>query len=139
MASRYCEIRFSDFSGLMAEMGFRQVQIEGTLEYVFERPFSDPRFDVRIYSSIDVRTNSTRECGADAIRVSLYDTLLGRYSYKGTVHRTANAKINTRERARDAWRWARDNRCQCGAMMAERKGSMGKFLGCTDYPNLQKH
>jgi hypothetical protein len=82
----------------------------------------------------------TRECGGDAIRVLLMDNALGRGVLDWRVYRTVSALENTKERARDAWRYVmnKSNHCQCGALMVERTGQRGSFFGCTAYPHCKR-
>ena len=145
MTSRYRSISHDAFASLMAEMGFSKVYPPNTVEYVFERvvtngPHPSDRFKVRIYSSIDLRTGTTRESGSDAIRVILFDTALGRGVVDlPLVMRTENALANVKARARTAWGYVMNanHHCDCGSLMAVRTGKRGTFLGCTSYPTCQ--
>ena len=143
--SRYRSISHDAFTALMTEMGFSKVYPPNTSEFVFERtvtngPRPSDRFKVRVYSSIDVRTGTTRELGSDAIRVILFDTVRERGVLDlPLVMRTENALANTKVRARAAWAYVMDaeHHCDCGSLMVERTTKKGVFLGCTSYPECK--
>ena len=136
MGARFVPISFDTFKSQMDLMGFIPVTVPGTLEYVFERVMHEDRFAVRIYSSITMGETTTRDCGADAIRVVLYDRVLDKASYSETVKRTRNALETLQGRAREAWAHKNKYKCSCGAVMAQRTGSSHtrSFMGCTAYP-----
>lgn len=147
--SRYRPISRAAFAAEMANMGFDEVALPGSMEHVYQRAIttkdgSPSRFVVRICSSVHMDTGTTRDCGEDAIRILLIDTDLkdrtGRHKIvqDWRTFRTENALRNMRERARDAFSYAIANRCDCGAVMVERKGKTGPFMGCTDYPNCKQ-
>ncbi len=93
----YVEIKLDEFKKeIENEMGFTCVNPNREVsnprggyaeEYIYERVVKhhnpedmmqalrgeDFRYSIRIYSSIDRRTNTTRNSGQDAIRVTLYD------------------------------------------------------------------
>jgi len=146
MSSRYRPINRSEFAKMMGEMGFEEVKVSGCSEHVYERMIprndgSPPRFSVRIFSSVDVATGMTRDCGEDAIRILLQDHDIKRPVQSWRAFRTENALTNMRERAREAWKFAvnQANRCDCGSFMVERKSkSRGPFLGCAAFPVCRK-
>lgn len=98
------------------------------------------------YSTVDRRTNSTRDCATDAIRfVLVADSPDGRPITRAEkrVYRTKGAIENMKARARELYRFVMDadHTCpKCNALMDERvvkkagprKGN--KFLGCTRFP-----
>ena len=114
-------------------MGFKEIEVPGTKELVFQRAIND-RYAVRILSS--VVGGATRDTGEDAIRVAVYDMLNNKMvKVERRVNRTQNALTNMRERAREVWSWVKTCSCpDCGSVMVERKGARGKFLGCSGYP-----
>lgn len=133
MASRYTPFTLDQFTEVMNKIGFTRIRIEGTHEYVFARPFAETRFSIRIYSSITLGTNVTRECGSDAIRIVIFDHHLNKSTYSQVVHRTQNALTNVVEKARDAFAYKNAHKCACGSLTVERKGKNGTFFGCTSY------
>ncbi len=140
--SRYRAISHADFLRTMSEIGFAETRVPGAAEYAYERmvnngPHPSERFKVRVFSSVAMDTGWSRECGGDAIRVLLVDTVLKRPVLDWTVHRTENALPNATKRAREAWGYVMrpEHHCpSCGAMMVKREGKRGEFLGCTAYP-----
>lgn len=139
--TRYREITRTAFTDQMAAMGFGEVVVRGCAEHVYERQIdkgpNPNRFAIRIFSSVHRGTGVTRECGGDAIRVLLMDTVLDRPVLDWRVYRTESALENTKTRAREAWVYvakAPENHCSCGALMVERTSKHGPFMGCTNYP-----
>jgi hypothetical protein len=137
----YVEIRLPEFFDKMEGMGFDPVasdRMGSAKEYIFERPINE-RYTARIYSSISVHTNTTRQCGEDAIRVMLFDLSKERpIKVEKRVHRTKNALNNVHKRAREVWGYAinTDNQCpKCSSILVERKGPRGSFFGCSSYPD----
>jgi len=160
MAQRYVPISREEFTAVMTKAGFTEVRLQGCLEAVFERQVvREPRvgcgctapaggelpkhypYKVRIYSTIDLRDDASRDCGTDAIRVQLVDMETGKpLAVERKVLRTKSALPNTLERARDLWRWVLDPKhyCpQCKHLLVEREGKFGTFLGCSRYPTCK--
>lgn len=146
--SRYRAITRREFERQMADMGFSEIAYPGSKEHIYQRAIanrdgSPSRFVVRIFSSVHIGTGMTRECGDDAIRIVLFDSVLKdqrareRIVQDWRTFRTENALPNMRQRARDAFAYAIQNGCDCGALMIERSGKSGPFMGCTDYPNCK--
>lgn len=143
--TRYRAIDRNTFRDAMCAIGFDEIVPDKTFEYAYDRAITardgtPSRFMVRVLSSVSINTNVTRETGEDAIRVMLYDNLLGRMINDWRVLRTESALVNTVKRARDAFKYAIEApRCQaCSAIMIKRKSRMGgEFLGCTNYPTCK--
>ena len=148
MKSRYVEIKYDKMAQTLEDIGFSAVNVSGCVEYVWERQVEDTAgkefpYTVRVYSSVDKRTNTTRDCGADAIRVVLMDLETGRAMKLKTgkgkagqrIYRTKSALINLKARCREYFVKVIQDGCpECGAVMAERAGKFGNFLGCTKFP-----
>lgn len=148
MTSRYVEIKHDEMAEVLESIGFSNVDVKGCVEFVWERQVEDTAgnefpYAVRVYSSVDKRTYITRDCGADAIRVVLMDLDTGRAlklkSGKGKagqrIYRTKNALPTLKERCREYFiKVIRDGCPKCGAVMAERSGKNGNFMGCTKFP-----
>lgn len=148
MKSRYVEINHTAMSAHLENMGFSLLNLTGCVEFVWQRNVETKsgkkfHYAVRVYSSVDKRTGVTRECGSDAIRVVLMDLETGSAmklkSGKGKagqrIYRTKNALPNLKDRCREYFRKVIHEGCpECGAVMAERGGKYGKFMGCTKYP-----
>ena len=163
----YVEIKLDEFKKeIENEMGFTCVNPNREVsnprggyaeEYIYERVVKhhnpedmmqalrgeDFRYSIRIYSSIDRRTNTTRNSGQDAIRVTLYDLFKERpVKVEKRVNRTQNALVNMRARAREMWQYVstRNNVCPtCQSLLVKRtaKRTKKQFLGCSNYPECK--
>ena len=164
----YVEITLDDFKQeIEGEMGFTCINAnKGSLndtrggyaeEYIYERVVKhnnlddmmqtlrgdDFRYSIRVYSSVDRRTGTTRESGQDAIRVTLYDLFKGRpVKVEKRVNRTQNALSNMRTRAREMWQYVanKSNTCPtCKSLLVKRvaKRTKQQFLGCSNYPECK--
>lgn len=157
MTTRYVPFTLGQFTEVMDGIGFATIDIEGTEEYVFERqverrikngegPEAKPDmrctypFSVRILSTVDKRTNETREKDSDAIRLLLVSQKTNRpIKIERRVFRTKSAFPNTIERARELFKFCVNNlcaRCKQGVMV-RRKGRQGEFYGCSAYPECK--
>lgn len=145
MATRYVAFKLEAFNNLMESIGFKPVDIEGTEEYTYERQIESKSgiklpFNVRVYSTVDKRTNVTRDKDSDAIRLLLINTETGKpVRLERRVFRTKSAFTNTIERARELFKYAFNNSCPAckKGVMVERKSKQGPFKGCTNYPNCR--
>ena len=165
--SRYVEITLNEFKKeIENEMGFTCINAnKGSLndrggianEYIFERIVKHDtpedmmqalkgdgfRYAVRVYSSIDRNTNTTRDSGQDAIRVTLYDLKKERpVKVEKRVNRTQNALLNMRTRAREMWLYVTGDKnvCPtCKSLLVKRTAKRTKknFLGCSNYPECK--
>lgn len=130
-------------------VSFEERQPDWTKEYIYDCIFQDnnqynDRYVLRVYSSIDQRSDKSRESGTDAIRtVLLYadadrdeDEYEPVFSEKRT-HRTPGWDRRMAEKLKSLLdRLADIKRCEwCNRTMVVRKnGSTGeKFWGCTGY------
>jgi hypothetical protein len=143
---RYRPFIRQDFEAeIIGEMKFQPMRVEGALEFAYHRivtngPFPSKRFDIQVYSTVDLRTGMTRDTGKDAIRVMLRDIELNRTVLEWKVLRTQGAFRMTRQRCQEAWGYVMNpsHHCpDCGALLTARKGKRGDFLGCTNYPNCR--
>lgn len=142
---RYRPFDHQTFAEWMAEIGFVGIDIQGTWEYVWQRPVvtrndRSNRYMVRIYSSVSQHDKMSRDVGGDAIRVLLFDTVRDRPVQSYRVYRTESAKQNTIKRAREAYGYALkpEHVCQCGSLFVLRTGKKGTFLGCSSYPECKE-
>lgn len=119
-----------------------------TREFVYQRDGVHVPYSVRVYSSVDVHTGRTRDCGEDAIRVVMVEQATGRprkimgegrKSKAGKrINRTKNAMQALNRRVREYMLMGTPDFlcCNCGSLMTVRNGKHGKFLGCTRWaPN----
>lgn len=150
--SNYVEITKAQMEDLLVkQMGFHRANDDLMSEYVYERDVTttsgvEHPYTIRVYSSVKKQTGVSDECGADAIRVVLFDKVTSRPAKKSEkrVHRTKNALPNLRERCRTAFKFVLEaEQCdKCGAVMVERENSKtkGKFMSCSRYaPNTEHH
>ena len=164
----YVEITLDKFKQeIEGEMGFTCINAnKGSMndtrggyaeEYIYERvvKHNNPedmmqalrgdgfRYAIRVYSSVDRRTNTTRDSGQDAIRVTLYDLFKDRpVKVEKRVNRTLNALVNMRTRAREMWQYvsSKSNTCPtCQSLLVRRtaKRTKKQFLGCSNYPECK--
>lgn len=140
----YTPIKYSTFKSVMDDMKFTEIRVDRTFERVWKFQVFDKdgisRFDIRVYSTIDVDDDVTRSSGKDAIRCMLFNTVHNRIAkVEKKVHRTESALKNVRERCRELYKYLRDNRCSCGGMMIEREArDQHRFMGCCNYPMCKK-
>jgi hypothetical protein len=133
------EFDLEQFENVVGKLGYKQVNVAKTKEYVFQaKPFEDKRFVVRIYSSIHKDTGVTRGKGKDAIRIIMF--------YKGEesafvvtrfkrLHRTKNWSFNLSNRLKNIeYVFVSKDSCpRCGGGMLLRLGKYGHFYGCANF------
>lgn len=144
MTARYTEYTYQQMKDWMeGEMGFRPYDAEAPtncMEHVWARDVVRvsgklPVYRIVVWSSVHRELKTTRDCGEDAIRVSLVDVLTDRGVRSSRVYRTKSALLNLRERARELWREVSHGvQCpKCGALMIKRTSKHGEFWGCSRY------
>jgi hypothetical protein len=131
----YTQITYQEFQQVMTEQGFKENGFNIAGEYVFDKhvEYNGVWFYIRVYSSVDKRTNKTRNVGTDAIRVILLTddgkTLRG----NKRVNRVETWKENLQKRL-DNWINVTELCPQCGFPLRNRKGKYGDFIGCSAFP-----
>lgn len=143
--TRYVPIEQGQMEQLLqTEMGFTRADEGNCWEMIWVRDVVTTSghafpYQIKVYSTIDIRTKMSRDSGTDAIRVVLMDKVTG-YPVKSAekkVLRTKSALINTRERARELFRHVLEGpHCpKCSALMVKRKAGpeQHEFWGCTHY------
>lgn len=108
-----------------------------TMEYVFELPFkADNKLAIRIFSSIHVSNNKSRDCGKDAIRILLWHKSLKKtVGGNGRVNRTANWRQNVEKKIaslKEKYPSIKCDKCDSGYLILK-KGKFSKFYGCTNF------
>lgn len=110
-------------------------------EYVYESHDFMPDHNgivLRIYSTIDKRTDMARSKGADAIRLVVFNRHIMRPM--GGRKKTLRIKTyckNLRKKIEsifDQWDEYVTQCEECGGWMVIREGRYGEFLGCSNYP-----
>jgi replicative superfamily II helicase len=109
-------------------------------EIIYDIPLDNSKINLRIYSSIDISSNVTREIGSDAIRCVLFDTTSNKPIDKAKrTHRMENWKERLTDKIINLKAEFRTLKfCpSCGSAMALREGTNGNFYGCLAYPNCK--
>lgn len=142
MGKTFATIYKKEMDNFLNSKDFKEVKVKNTAEAVYDRPFTlkDGKASslvIRVYSSIEGDVN--RSCGADAIRVCLFDTGLNRGVGRAEkrVNRVNGWDNRLLERLREVYlSAAKLTKCpHCNSYMVERKSKLGgEFLGCTRYP-----
>lgn len=141
----YVERTQDEFDALLVKrLNFRIRRLDGCGEVVYERISKDLLYAVRVYSSLQISTGRTRECGEDAIRVVMVNLdsgfpmkIMGEGKGKAgkRINRTKGAMKNLESRVRQYLKMGTpDYRCpKCNSMMAVRKNKItgDRWLGCT--------
>ena len=141
----FAEITLEQFENEMSDMGFAQKNLDGVKEFAFSREIPNTPFSVLVFSSIDIRTNLTRDNGKDAIRITLWNNRTNRpIKVEKRVNRVGEVievLSRTRQRCRDIWSLHTKNHCnKCddGIMVTrkiKRGDNKGKtFQGCSNFP-----
>jgi hypothetical protein len=145
--ANYTNISLADMESFLAPQGFKIVPVEGTRETVWaKRVFSTATtipLCVRVYSGITGQ--SSRECGEDAIRVTLFTKLPDARTVivagSKRVHRVEHWRENLQERLDKFANWSPDRICkEHNLPLCERKAK-GKgrqpFYGCPLFPSCR--
>lgn len=153
MSQQYELITLQDFRAVMRDqpVSFDERETGWAKEYIYDRVFNENNeyndwYVLRVYSSIDVRTDESRESGKDAIRcVLLYgdpdkDEQHWEPVFKEKrTHRTPGWDRRLDEKLHSLMnRLANVKRCsRCNRVMVVRKNSStgDRFWGCTGYPD----
>ena len=141
----YAEFTLDDFVAFLEKRDeeWEKVDEANTMEHVFEtRDFSTSNGVVlRIYSTVDVRTNKVRSKGSDAIRLVAWNKHLTQpLGGKKKTLRIKTWRKNLGEKIDDMVENP-DNfihQCpECNTVMVVREGKYGDFLGCSRYPKCE--
>lgn len=145
-ARRYVQPTKEDFETCLAgvEPDFEVQEYSAAKEYVYESRdlMPDERAIVlRIYSTIDKRTDRARGKGKDAIRTVIWHSSLSR-PMGGRVKtlRIESWCKNLKKKIRSIMDEFDDysKQCpKCGGWMVIREGKYGEFLGCSNYPDCK--
>jgi len=111
-------------------------------ELVYDAPGVYEKEDsvvLRVYSTLDPRTEEARGKGNDAIRCVIVDTR-GNYPLHGKKKtlRIETWRKNLRKKIEELSSNSGEyiKMCsECGSLMAIREGKYGEFYGCTSYPS----
>lgn len=109
-------------------------------EYIYKMPLRDApeELQLRIFSTIDKRTDVCRDKGADAIRCVIWDSK--EFHPVGGRKKTLRIKTwkknlrNKIEELKADWEEHTTPCDECGSWLVKREGEYGEFLGCIRYP-----
>lgn len=113
-----------------------------TKEHVYESHDAYPNWTglvLRVYSTIDERTDRARSKGSDAIRLVIWDKNIS--MPVGGKKKTLRIKTWRKNLQKKITELVEESdkfihKCpECGDIMALRDGKYGEFLGCRNYPS----
>lgn len=142
----YVEFTLDDFETFLDDRPeeWKKVDDSHTMEHVFEcHGFTTSNGVVlRIYSTVDVRTNKVRSKGSDAIRLVAWNKHLNQPlgGKKKTLRiktwrKNLGGKIDDMMENPDNY----THQCpECNTIMVVREGKYGEFLGCSRYPKCDE-
>lgn len=111
-------------------------------EWIYEAESDDGKFTMRVYSSVDKRSDKSREKDSDAIRLTVIHTESGwpvmsekRTNRIKTWPKNLKKKIANIKDRKDEVTFCDD----CGSIMLirENKENGDKFYGCIEYPECK--
>lgn len=152
MAKTFTPVSLGEFAELAQKMGMESRTLQGTLEYVYERDITTKSgveypLKLRIYTGIDVRSNDSRGCGKDAIRVCLVSKSNDRpLKVEKRVNRVGDdIMARVLDRAREMFTYAInpevDHCPHCKGLMITREpkktDTWKAFRSCSNYPNCK--
>jgi hypothetical protein len=134
----YVPIDAAEMQAVMRDMGFDALPQRPGAEIVYARTIGRRPVQLRVFSSVVPDAGVSREVGQDAIRIVLHSTTTDRpipveFS---RVYRTKNALTTLKDRAREAWSYAKDHTCdRCHGVMVERtnRKTGERFMSCADW------
>jgi hypothetical protein len=141
--SHYEEISKHNFESFLKTISLGVIideSDEQCYEFIYDLPFEhDFNLKIRIFSSIDKLTKTSRKVGSDAIRVCLWhcDTnkmILG----AKRVNRTENWREGVSKRISFLTKSFQSLKCpNCNGYIVSKKGKYGYFSGCSNYSNKE--
>ena len=142
MPSKYLNISEKEMTSFLTERGFKLVKLSNVSEKVFAKRVDQDGMQLSLRIFTGIFSGESRECGKDAIRVSLFfrseEGIVTLASVAKRVHRVHGWKKNLDSRIRD-FLTAKIRRCRAceNGIMVPRKGKNGEFAGCSNYPNCK--
>lgn len=139
----YTRITRDEFESALEKtgLGFTRHDYNWTFEWVYEATTENDTFTCRVYSSIDKRTNESRDKDSDSIKIIVLYTETEEPVFKEkrtnrieTWEKNLLKKLNKlKDKHGDI-----DICNECGSVMVIRESSSGdKFKGCTGYPDCK--
>lgn len=129
--AKFTEVR--NFVGeRVYKIPIRQDSINGDIDIEY--------IEIRVFSTIDKKTNKSRQKGEDSIKTVLWDPDIdGPVAGKTRTHRIKTWRKNLKKKIEDLHNIGEHTVVceQCGGWLVKREGKYGEFLGCTNYPECQ--
>lgn len=133
MAATFVRITLAVMTEALEALKFEYTPDPKSGEYVFQKYIdrNGKEYTLRLYTGVDKHTDTSRDCGEDAIRLVVLceGTLYG----EGRVNRTTNWQANMKKRI-GTWDQLFNLCPQCGYTLSLKKGKYGMFYGCSSFP-----
>lgn len=126
---------FSDINILKQRRIWKQISPPHTKEIVYAATINS-QFELRIYTTVHVDTDTSRTVGKDAIRIHIYDIINnGIVKAANRTNRNGDILQKVKEKALEIWKGFKPTyyKCECGGTFLIKKGKFGEFLGCSNY------
>jgi len=81
--------------------GFQEIETPYAKEHVYQGTTDKLNVGIRIFSSVDIRTNKTRGVGSDAVRIVFWDIINDRPLGKGKRIYRVEGKTRIRDRIQE--------------------------------------
>lgn len=137
---RYTREEFEAALG-KTEYDWERVNYDFAKEYAYEHESEEDNFLMRIWSSIDVRTNKARDKDKDAIRLAvLWTETMEPVLTEKRTNRIVTWEKNLLKKIRNIQERQQELRIcsECNSVMVIRESKDGnKFYGCTEYPECK--
>jgi len=130
---------FEEFLAADVSGAWTRTVPDGSKEYVYDNDLPTDYLRIRIFSSIDRRTDASRSKGEDAIRAVIWDRRTTHpVGGRERTHRITTWRKNLRQKIghlQTIWpRYDFDRECpECDDTLYVRDGEYGEFLGCGAY------
>lgn len=142
-ANRYVSISRKDFEAFLDGLAWEFTKVRALAdEYVYRCDVPGDRLQLRVYSSVDCKTEHGREKGADAIRTVLWNRRADQpVGGRERTHRIGSWRSNLREKIEylrvisPQYADAMGDCPDCGAALVVRDGEYGEFIGCSGFPH----
>lgn len=143
-SKRYAKPSREDFEEFLNSTGLEWNHFDEahTKEHVYETPDAFPNWTglvLRVYSTIDERTDQARGKGEDAIRTVIWDKNISMpVGGRKKTLRIQTWRKNLRKKIRSVVEEGESFIVECpncDDVMVLREGKYGEFLGCRNYPS----
>lgn len=139
--AHFYNVTQAEIEEFLVPQGFTKIALPKTTELVYGKRVDRDgiQLTLRVYTGIEAGVS--RSVGEDAMRAAVFlRTADGTVKMAGgskRVHRVEGWKKNLQNRL-DKWAELLGPACpRCKSLMVERKGSSGKFYGCTSFPDCK--